>query len=202
MTGNADGDVPDWAAGDNGAGEGAGAPDWEALGVPPSELLGDELLDELAPLSGPVRWGPLATDELSWLSIAIIEPFDLDLVDRVGHSAHRWWDSVGDRLVTAALQHLALDYEVTLKSWGVVFEVGFGTEQLADAFRNGEAMRSAIDQLGPLRLEVTSGRGGGTSSARVPRRGRPLFGSGAAALPLPEPDPDPAPFEPLFASCS
>jgi hypothetical protein len=148
-----------------------------------------------------VRWGPLAPDELSWLSVAVFEPFDLDLTDRSQRSAHQWWASVGDQLISSAFQFSAHDYEVTSKSWGVVFEVGFGSDAHAEAFRHGAAMRSAIDQLGPLRLEVTSGRGGGTSSDRVPRRGRPLLGSGAAAIPPPQPDHLPTPADPIVATC-
>lgn len=184
-----------------GSGE-SDVPDWEALGVHPSELFGDEFIDDRAPLSGTVRWGPRASDELSWLSIAVLEPFDLDLADPAQQSAHQWWASVSDQLISAAFQHSALDYEVTLKTWGVVFDVGFGTDELAEAFRNGEAMGSAMDQLGPLRLEVTSGRGGGTASVRVPRRDRPLLGSGAAALPLPEQDHASPAGEPFVVSCS
>lgn len=129
-------------------------------------------------------------DELSWLTIAVIEPFefDPDEPELFGPRAQLWWVSVSDQLVGAAFQYSALDYEVTVRSWGLVFEVCFDTDERAEAYRGSEAMRSAIDQLGPLRLEVTSGRGGGSAGARVPRRDRPLIGSGSAALPLPEPD--------------
>lgn len=163
-------------------------PDWDARGIPPSELFGDELLDHAPPLTTPVRWGDPAVDELTWLTIAVTEPFDLTLGDHAGGGARRWWESVGDELISAAFQRSALDFEVTMRSWGVVFEVAFATDEIAAAFRHSDAMLAAIDQLGPLRLEVTSGRGGGGASVRDPRRGRPLRGSGAAALPLPQHD--------------
>lgn len=151
--------------------------------VPEAELFPwDRELVEL-----PMRWAALRDVELAWLTVAVIEPFDRDLADPA-QSAHRWWSSVGDRVIMAAVQGYALDYEVTTRSWGVILEVAFATDAAADAFRSGEALRAAIDQLGPLRLEVTSGRGGGTAGARVPRRDRPLLGSGAAELPLPTPD--------------
>ena len=67
----------------------------------------------------------------------------------------------------------------------MIFEVGFRTDAYAELFRQCDAMQGAIDQLGPLRLDVSAGRGGG-AAVRVPRRGRPLVGAGAAALPIPD----------------
>jgi hypothetical protein len=66
-----------------------------------------------------------------------------------------------------------------------VFEVCFANDAFADAFRDSPAMHSVMEQLGSLRVEVTSGRGGGTTRSRLPRHPRPLIGSGAAELPLP-----------------
>lgn len=162
---------------------------WDQLGVPTSELLGDER-DAAAPLAGPIRWEALAGDELSWLTIAVLDPVGPAGPMLLG-GAERWWRSVGDQLVNAALQESAQDFEVTFRPWGVVFEVGFITEAQATAFRTGATLRSAVDQLGPIRLEVTTGRGGGTAGVRSPRRPRPFAGAGAAELPEPEPVPEP-----------
>ncbi len=162
---------------------------WDQLGVPPSELLGDER-DAAEPLGGPIRWGPVPGDELSWLTIAVLDPVELP-GPMLSGGAERWWRSVGDQLINAALQLSAQDWEVTFRPWGVVFEVGFVTEAQAAAFRTGATLRSAVDQLGPIRLEVTTGRGGGTAGVRSPRRPRPFAGAGAAELPEPEPVPEP-----------
>ncbi len=176
-------------------------PDWAALGVHPSELLGDDELDSAPPMPGSVRWALRSPDELIWLTLAVIEPIEVD--DDARPSAFAWWETVSEQIISAAFQFSALDFSITVRSWGVVFEVAFVAESYADAFRDGAAMRSAIDQLGILRLEVTSGRGGGTAGARLPRRPRPILGSGAAELPLPDPDVDWAPaFPAIFLGSS
>lgn len=168
---------------------GADEPDWEALGVHPSELLDEASasVDGSWADGGGLRWNPLPADELTWLSIIVTEPFEPGhwpgLSDR---SARRWWGSVGDQLIGAALQYSAADYEVIERPWGMIVEVGFTWPDRADAFRASEPLSSAIDQLGPLRLEITAGRGGGGAVVRSPRRGRPLIGAGGAEVPLPE----------------
>jgi hypothetical protein len=158
-------------------------PDWAALGVHPSELLGDEQLDYAPYLPARLRWERLPDDELTWLTVAVIDNIPTDDAPRV--SARLWWENQGMRMVGAAVQFSAQDFKITFRSWGVVFEVCFANDLLADAFRDSAAMQSVMEQLGSLRVEVTSGRGGGTTRSRLPRRPRPLLGSGAAELPLP-----------------
>ena len=168
---------------------GADEPDWEALGVHPSELLDDDRSETVAGswADGGLRWNPLPADELTWLSVIVTEPFEPSIRPGLSdRSARRWWRSVGDQLIGAALQYSAADYEVIERPWGMVFEVGFTWPDRAEAFRNSEALSSAIDQLGSLRLEVAAGRGGGGAAVRSPRRGRPLIGAGGAEVPLPE----------------
>ncbi len=163
-------------------------PDWAALGVHPSELLGDERLDYAPYLPAQVRWDRLPDDELAWLTVAVMD--DIPTSDAPRVSARLWWENLGTRLVGAALQFSPQDFEVIFRSWGVVFEVSFANQSLADAFRASAAMHSVMEQLGSLRVEVTTGRGGGTTRARLPRHPRPLLGSGAAAIPLPLDDHD------------
>jgi hypothetical protein len=158
-------------------------PDWAELGVHPSELFGDAELDYAPYLPARLRWERLPDDELTWLTVAVID--DIPTNDKPRVSARFWWENLGTRIVGAALQFSPQDFEVTFRSWGVVFEVSFANESLADAFRWSPAMHSVMEQLGSLRVEVTSGRGGGTTRARLPRRPRPLLGSGAAELPIP-----------------
>jgi hypothetical protein len=158
-------------------------PDWAALGVHPSELLGDEQLDYAPYLPARLRWERLSDDELSWLTVAVIDDIPTNDAPRV--SARLWWENLGMRMVGAALQFSPQDFEVTFRTWGVVFEVSFASDAFATAYRESPAMLSVLEQLGSLRVEVTSGRGGGTTRARLPRRPRPLLGSGAAELPLP-----------------
>ena len=54
-------------------------------------------------------------DDLSWLSISVIEPFDLDVSG--APTTGQWWRSVGDQLIAAAYQHSAVDYDVALREW-------------------------------------------------------------------------------------
>ena len=173
------------------------APDWAALGVHPSELLGDEALDAAFPMFSNVRWSRLP-HLLTWLTVCVLDDIPTDDRERV--SAAAWWDAVGNQIVGAALHDGAQDFGVTMRSWGVIFEVAFANDDLAERFRESASMRAAIEQLGPLRLEVTSGRGGGTSGARLTRRPRPLLGSGAASLPLPEPEWEFAMSRPCFVA--
>ncbi len=47
------------------------------------------------------------------------------------------------------------------------------------------SVRTALDQLGPIGLTVSAGKGGGGAGVRGPRRPRPFAGSGATELPVP-----------------
>lgn len=151
-------------------------PDWAALGVHPSELLGDEELDNAPPMPSSVRWGQRSPDELIWLTLAAIEPLEVDEESRP--SAFTWWENVSEQLISAAFQFSALDFSIASRSWGVVFEVAFVAEPYADAFRNGPPfgarcrpvvkMSRSPARLGGQRLLGRSSTEAGSASVREP----------------------------------
>lgn len=101
-------------------------------------------------------------------------------------SASLWAEAHGDALIESALTSGASDWSWHRHAWGVVLEVSFADESAWEAFRWLTTVGAALDAVpDPLTgLIVYSGRGGSASTA-VPRRRRPLIGSGSAALPLP-----------------
>lgn len=101
-------------------------------------------------------------------------------------SASLWSEAHGDTLVEAGLGVGALDWAWHRHSWGVVFEIEFPDEAAWERFRSSLAVQTSLDAVpDPLTgLIIYQGRGG-SSGGVVPRRPRPLVGSGAAALPLP-----------------
>jgi hypothetical protein len=114
--------------------------------------------------------------ELHWWSIEVF--------DGAQQSAARWQDSYDNALVEAAIAHGAYEWHWHRHSWGVLFEVGFRSEEQWPTYRELPAVRAALDAVpDPVNgLIVYPGRGG--SSGRVqPRRPRPIAGAGAAPIP-------------------
>jgi len=114
--------------------------------------------------------------ELHWWSIEVF--------DGARQSAARWQDSYGNALVEAAISHGAYEWRWHRHSWGVLFEVGFRSDEQWPTYRELPAVGAALDAVpDPVNgLIVYPGRGG--SSGRVqPRRPRPITGAGAAPIP-------------------
>ncbi len=105
-------------------------------------------------------------------------------------SAGLWREAHGEHLVEAALTNRAQEWSWVVRDWGVLLELGFADESDWLHFRGTAAVRAALDAVpDPVNgLLVYSGRGG-SSAAGVPRRPRPILGSGAGELPEPEPEP-------------
>ena len=101
-------------------------------------------------------------------------------------SAALWAEAHGDVLIEAALAQRAEDWGWHAHSWGVAFEVCLPDEAAWEAYCANDAVRRALDAVpDPLTgLIVYRGRGGSAGSP-LPRKPKPLSGSGAAALPLP-----------------
>jgi hypothetical protein len=101
-------------------------------------------------------------------------------------SASVWAEAHGDSLMETALISGATDWTWHRHGWGVAFEVEFPDAAAWDAYCAQNAVRTALDAIpDPLTgLIVYRGRGGASGST-VPRKPRPLAGSGSAALPLP-----------------
>jgi hypothetical protein len=113
--------------------------------------------------------------ELQWWSIEVFDGTEL--------SAARWQDSYGNALVEAAITHGVYEWQWHRHSWGVLFEVGFRSDERWWSYRDLPAVRAALDAVpDPIKgLMVYPGRGG--SSGRVePRRPRPIAGAGAATI--------------------
>ena len=101
-------------------------------------------------------------------------------------SASLWAEAHGDSLIEAAFTGGASDWAWHRHTWGVVLELCFADEAAWERFRASSAVDAALDAVpDPISgLIVYRGRGGNAGHG-VPRRPRPLIGSGAAALPLP-----------------
>jgi hypothetical protein len=115
--------------------------------------------------------------DLHWWSIEVFDGATLP--------AARWQDAHGNALTEAAITHGAYEWHWHRHSWGVLFEVGFRSDEQWPVFRDLPAVRAALDAVpDPLNgLMVYPGRGG--SSGRVqPRRPQPIAGAGAAELPI------------------
>jgi len=111
--------------------------------------------------------------DVSWWSIEV----------RDGEfSAGNWRSAWGSSLLEAALSHGAVDWEWHEAPFGVVLEVGFLDSEAWDRFRHLPAVIAALDAVPMMSLYVYPGRGG-SAGASLPRRPRPVLGSGAAALP-------------------
>ncbi len=101
-------------------------------------------------------------------------------------SASLWADAYGDVLSSAALSSGASDWSWDRHTWGVVFEVQFDDDDAWDRFRDLMVVRAALEAVPDPYTGLIFYRGrGGSSGAALPRRPRPLSGSGAASLPLP-----------------
>jgi len=111
--------------------------------------------------------------------------YSIEVLDGVS-SASLWAEAFGDALIESALSSGARDWTWHRHAWGVVLEVSFDDETTWEAFLGLTTVGAALDAVpDPLTgLIVYSGRGGSISTA-VPRRPRPLIGSGSAALPMP-----------------
>ena|SRR5215475_4633434 len=101
-------------------------------------------------------------------------------------SAFQWQQSYDSELIEAALTNGALDGTWHAGTWGVAFEVCFGTAEEWEAFHNLALVRAALDAApDPVNgLLIYRGRGG-TSASGQPRRPRPA--PSASSLALPEP---------------
>ena len=113
--------------------------------------------------------------ELYWWSIEVF--------DGAAWSAARWQDAYGNALVEAAVSHGAYEWAWHQHSWGVLFEIGFRSDERWPTYRELPAVRAALDAVpDPINgLLIYSGRGG--SSGRVqPRPRRPISGAGAAEI--------------------
>ncbi len=120
-------------------------------------------------------------------------------------SAFRWQDQHDSALIEAALTNGATDGSWHADSWGVVFQVLFGTEEQWEAFRNLPAVRAALDSVpDPVNgLLIYRGRGGG-ADARKPRKPKPAPSASAVSLPESEAEPHLdltgiSPAEPIYA---
>jgi hypothetical protein len=114
----------------------------------------------------------------------------LDQVFDGASSAALWADAFGDGIVESAFGGGATDWAWHRHTWGTVLEVEFADEADWERFQTLPAVVAALDNVpDPVSgLLIYKGRGG-SAGRPVPRRPRPLIGSGAAALPLPfEPD--------------
>ena len=102
-------------------------------------------------------------------------------------SAQRWRDSYSSALIESAVTNGAEDWQWHQHSWGVVFEVCFGSDEAWLAFRSLPQVRAALDAV-PDRVNgllIYRGRGGG-AGALSRRPHRPSAGAGALELPEPE----------------
>lgn len=101
-------------------------------------------------------------------------------------SASVWAEAHGDALMETALTGGATDWTWHRHGWGVAFEVEFPDTAAWQAYCAQATVKTALDAVpDPLTgLIVYRGRGGASGSP-LPRRPRPLAGSGSAALPLP-----------------
>lgn len=97
-----------------------------------------------------------------------------------------WAEAYRDALIETAITQGASDWSWHRHTWGVVFEVCVSDEESWDRFTDLAVVRAALDAVpDPVTgLIVYRGRGG-SSGSPLPRRPRPLVGSGSAALPLP-----------------
>lgn len=111
--------------------------------------------------------------------------YSIEVLDGAS-SASLWSEAYGDSLIENALASGAADWGWHRHTWGVVLELSFEDEAAWERFRGLPTVEAALDAVpDPLTgLIVYQGRGGDSSSP-VPRRPRPLRGSGSAALPLP-----------------
>lgn len=101
-------------------------------------------------------------------------------------AASLWADAHGDIVVETALSHGALDWRWDRLRWGVVLQLRFVDEEAWERFRANPAIVAALDAVPDAVSGLLIYRGwGGGSSAREPKRPRPIAGAGAAALPLP-----------------
>lgn len=100
--------------------------------------------------------------------------------------ASRWRDTYEDMLTEAAITHGALYWEWQEFTYGVIFEVCFGTDEQWEAFRDLPTVRGALDAVpDPVNgLLVYRGRGGAAGSRKL-RKPKPA--PSAAALELDEP---------------
>jgi hypothetical protein len=123
----------------------------------------------------------LAAEEAAvehWLTVEVL---DADT------PASGWLRSWHDSLAETAVSSGAVYWDDHEHQWGVVLEFAFDDEAARDRFRQHPAVRAALDAVPDVvnGVLVYPHRGGGSGS-RVPRRPRPVLGSGAVALPEPE----------------
>ncbi|HEY7224342.1 MAG TPA: hypothetical protein VH561_12255 [Micromonosporaceae bacterium] len=115
--------------------------------------------------------------------------WSIEVLDGESLSAAGWREAHGSNLVEAVLTNGGLDWNWAHRSWGLVLEVRFATEEAWEAFRALPAVQAALDAVpDPTHgLMVYRGRGG-SAGAGQPRHPRPHLGAGAAPVPE-EPEP-------------
>ena len=113
--------------------------------------------------------------ELHWWSIEVFNTPE--------HSARAWREAHGASLVEAAITNGAYDWAWRVCDWGVVFEIGFRSDERWPVYRDLPAVRAALDAVpDPARgVIVYPGRGGSSATAE-PRRPRPVLGAGGAEI--------------------
>ncbi len=111
--------------------------------------------------------------------------FSIEVFDGVT-PASAWADAYGDVLSGTALTNGAIDWTWHSHTWGVVFELCFEDDEAWERYQSLMVVQAALEAVpDPVTgLIVYRGRGG-SSGASLPRRPRPMTGSGAASLPLP-----------------
>jgi len=115
--------------------------------------------------------------EVQWWSIEVFDGAEM--------SAAQWRDAYGNALVEAAITHGAYEWEGHRHSWGVLFEIGFRTDERWPGYRDLPAVRAALDAVPDPVNGLLTYRGRGGSSGRVqPRPRHPITGAGAAELPI------------------
>ncbi|GAA1638579.1 hypothetical protein [Actinoplanes couchii] len=114
--------------------------------------------------------------DLRWWSIEILDATRL--------SAEQWRYAHQEVVVSAAVGHGARAWEWHEFRWGVLFEVAFTDDEAWAGFRVLPAVQAALDAVpDPINgLLIHPGRGG-ASGQPLPRRPKPVLGSGAAPVP-------------------
>lgn len=108
-------------------------------------------------------------------------------------SAESWWRGYGDRLVSIATEFGVKEWHYRVHSWGVVVELAFRSEEQWEWFLSNSGVQAALDAIpDPVHGLIIQRGWGGVGNAGVPRKPRPIVGSGAAELPIPRDEPLPA----------